>query len=638
MIDRMQSGVRFTVRMTMLSIAVTSLFFALFARLVYLQVWEQPELAAAARDNQLRTVFTEAPRGRILDRNGIVLAGDKEVDVLTVNRDAPTKDKTLLARLATFTGVPEATLRQRLEDPKASLYRPVPVIEDAEKSMIAAFREHQSEFEGVQAETRVERWYPHDTLAAHILGYTGEVTDTDLESKDDAKSIYRLGDLIGKAGLESAFENDLRGSPGVDKIEVDATGRPVRVLQHTDPVPGHDIKLAIDINTQRVAEQSLAEGLAKARTVRTPDGKESPAPAGSVVAIDPRDGGVRAMASFPTYQPAAFSGGIPYSEYAKLTDPSGSLPLNNRAIQGQYAPGSTFKLVTSVAALNSGLIQAGSTINDTGSFTLGDRRYQNALGKSYGTVNLSRSLTVSSDVFYYQLGARFWEQRKALGEPMQDTAKQFGFGVRQGIGIGGETPGRIPTPESRKKMHEEAPEAFPEANWYGGDNVNVSIGQGDTLVTPLQLANSYATFANGGTLYQPRLVLAVLNGDGSVARSVDSKVLGQANLPAGVKAPIEEGLIGAVNSPSGTAFSAFAGFDRNTFPVAGKTGTAQVNDKQDSALFAGYGPVGNAQVAVSVVMEEAGFGGTSAAPVGRQVLAQVAGQQITETTLGTGQD
>jgi penicillin-binding protein 2 len=187
-------------------------------------------------------------------------------------------------------------------------------------------------------------------------------------------------------------------------------------------------------------------------------------------------------------------------------------------------------------------------------------------------------------------------------------------------------------------MHEEHPDAFPEGNWYGGDDVNVSIGQGDTLVTPLQLANAYATFANSGTLYQPHLAQAVLNADGSVVRSISPTVLGRANLPASVKGPIEEGLMGAVNAPGGTAYSAFNGFDRVTFPVAGKTGTAQVNDKQDSALFAGYGPVGNAQLAVSVVLEESGFGGTSAAPVGRQVLAQVAGQQITETTLGTGQD
>jgi penicillin-binding protein 2 len=636
-IDRFQSGARFTVRMTMVSIAVTSLFFALFARLVYLQVWEEPTLAAAAKANQLRTVYTEAPRGRIVDRNGAILAGDKEVDVLTVSRDAPTKDKTLLARLAAFTGVDEATLRTRLNDPKASLYRPVPVLENAEKSLIAAFREHQNEFPGVQAETRVERWYPNASLAAHILGYTGEVTDTDLENKEK-KNIYRLGDLIGKAGLESAYENDLRGTPGIDKIEVDATGKPIRVLQHTDPQPGHDIKLAIDINTQRTAEVALAQGLDAARGSRTPDGKESPAPAGSVVAIDPHDGSIRAMASFPTYQPSAFSGGIPYSEYAQLTDPNGNMPLNNRAIQGQYAPGSTFKLVTSVAALKSGLIQPTTSITDTGSFTLGDRKYQNALGKSYGTLNLSKAITVSSDVFFYNLGSRFWESRKSLGNAMQDTATQFGLGTKEGVGIAGEQPGRIPTPESRKKMHDDRPDAYPEGNWYGGDNVNVAIGQGDTLVTPLQLANAYATFGNGGTLYQPHLVTAVLNADGSVARAIEPKVINKVDLPASVRDPIQEGLQGAVASQYGTAYTAFSGFDRNAFPVAGKTGTAQVTGKQDSALFAGYGPIGNPQLAVSVVLEEAGFGGTTAAPVGRQVFAQVAGQSVDGPSLGTGQD
>lgn len=635
--DRMQNGARFTVRMTMLSIAVTSLFFALFARLVYLQVWEEPELAAAAKANQLRTVYTEAPRGRILDRSGQILAGDKEVDVLTVNRDAPSKDKTLLARLAAFTGVDESTLKQRLNDPKQSLYRPVPVLENVDKSLIAAFREHQNEFPGVQAETRVERWYPNDTLAAHVLGYTGEVTDTDLENKDN-KNIYRLGDLIGKAGLESAYESDLRGNPGVDKIEVDATGKPIRVLQHTDPVPGHDIKLSIDINTQRAAEVALQQSLDAARGITTPDGKSSPAPAGSVVALDPRDGSVRAMASFPTYQPSAFANGIPYSEYAQLTDPNGNLPLNNRAIQGQYAPGSTFKLVTSIAALKSGLIQPTTSYTDTGTFTLGDRKYQNALGKSYGTLNLSKAITVSSDVFFYNLGAKFWEGRKTYGEAMQDTANQFGLGAKEGIGIAGEQPGRIPTPESRKKLHDQNPQAYPEGNWFGGDDVNVAIGQGDTLVTPLQLANAYATFGNGGTLWQPHLVMAVLNSDGTVARAIEPKQIGHVDLPPGIHDPIQEGLIGAVANPSGTAYTAFNGFDRSTFPVAGKTGTAQVTGKQDSAIFAGYGPVGTPQLAVSVVLEQAGFGGTSAAPVGRQVFAQVAGQTTDGPSLGTGQD
>ena len=344
------------------------------------------------------------------------------------------------------------------------------------------------------------------------------------------------------------------------------------------------------------------------------------------------------MASFPTYQPSAFAGGIPYSAYAQLTDPNGNLPLNNRAIQGQYAPGSTFKLITSVAALKSGLIQSTSTITDTGSFTLGDRRYQNALGKSYGTLNLSKAVTVSSDVFFYNLGSRFWESRKSLGNAMQDTATQFGLGSKQGIGIAGEQPGRIPTPESRKKMHEERPDAYPEGNWYGGDNVNVAIGQGDTLVTPLQLANTYATFGNGGTLYQPHLVRAVLNADGSVARAIDPKVLNKVDLPSSVRDSVQEGLQGAVSSPYGTAFSAFTGFDRTAFPVAGKTGTAQVTGKQDSAIFAGYGPIGDPQLAVSVVLEESGFGGTAAAPVGRQVFAQVAGQSVDGPTLGTGQD
>lgn len=623
----------------MLGIIVTSLFVALFVRLLFLQVIDAPQLAAAARENQVRTVYNDAPRGRILDTNGEVLAGNREVDVLTVDRAAVRRDETLLPRLAQFLGIEVATLRQRLADPKASPYRPVAIATNVDKATIASFQERSSDFVGAATETRIERYYPGGSLAAHVLGYVGEVNDRELAARQTDS--YRLGDDIGKSGIELSMEKDLRGTPGVDRVEVDSSGRVMRVLDHRPPAPGRDVVLAIDKSIQVAAEQALREGLEAARgsannSVVGTDGL--PAAAGSTVAIDPVSGSVRAMASYPTFDPNSFADGIGVSEYARLTDPANYLPLNNRAVQGQYAPGSTFKLVTALAAVKAGVITPETVVNDTGAFTLGNRRYQNALGASFGPVNLPRALSVSSDVYFYQLGARFWDRREALGDPMQATAEQFGFGRTQGIAIGGEQPGRVPDPASRQRLHQQRPDAYPEGNWYAGDNVNLSIGQGDTLVTPLQLANSYATFANGGTLYRPRLVEAVRQPAGSVIRKVEPEVLGTADMPASAQQAVAAGLTGAVQQPGGTAFGAFRDFDFGAFPVAGKTGTAQVTGKADSALFAGYGPVGNPRLSVSVVLEEAGFGGAVAAPVARRVLAAAAGQSTAQVSPGTSTD
>jgi penicillin-binding protein 2 len=624
-----------TVRLSILAVILTSLFVALFARLIFLQVLDSPQLAAEARANQIRTVYEDAPRGRILDRNGNVLAGDKETDDIVVDRNAAQVDANLLPKLATFLNVTVASLQQKMNNSTASPYRPVPVATNVDKAVIASFKERQSEFQGAEAETEVQRWYPNGTLAAHILGYTGEINQTELSSHKGQN--YRLGDQIGKSGIESAYESALRGKPGVDKVEVNSSGEPVRVISHTPPTPGKDVVLSIDVNVQRTAEQALSAGLATART-QLKAGSGSPASAGSVVAIDPRDGSVLAMASYPTYDPNTFAGGISAAQYAQLTNPADGLPLDNRAIQGEYAPGSTFKLVTSTAALSTGLITPQTTIVDNGSFVLGPQHFQNAEGERFGPLNLQSALTVSSDVFFYNVGDRFWNERKTLGEPIQNTAKAFGFGATEGIGLPGEEPGRIADPASRKKMHEENPSAFPNGDWYAGDNVNLAIGQGDTLVTPLQLANAYATFANGGTLYQPRMVEKVVDANGKVISNSSPHILNRVSLPPGISQPIQAGLVGAVTNSRGTAYTAFQGFDTSAFPVAAKTGTAQVDGKQDSALFATYGPVGNARIAVSVVLEQSGFGGTAAAPVARQVLAQVSGQSIQPIKLGSADD
>jgi penicillin-binding protein 2 len=315
--------------------------------------------------------------------------------------------------------------------------------------------------------------------------------------------------------------------------------------------------------------------------------------------------------------------------FAVFNDPSSHYPLNNRALQGQYAPGSTFKLVTAVSAMQKGLIAGNSSLTDTGVFKVpgckGDScLFRNAGSHPWGRVDLRRAITVSSDVYFYNLGARFWLERSGLGGGLQETARAFGLDGKTGVPLPSDQPGRIPDPEWKKRFCEQIKCADP--GWRTGDSINMSIGQGEVLVTPLQLANAYATFANGGTRFQPRLAI-----------DEPPTPLRDIGLSPAMRQPILEGLKGVVSREEGTAYWAFAGFPNNTFPVAGKTGTAQVNNKHDTALFAAFAPADNPQYAIAVVMEESGFGGTTAAPVARRILQGIVNQGQTSEPIRLGQ-
>jgi penicillin-binding protein 2 len=390
------------------------------------------------------------------------------------------------------------------------------------------------------------------------------------------------------------------------------------------------VVLTIDADVQRVAESALAEGLAAARSRPDADaGRPLVADAGAAVALDPRSGAVLALASHPTFPLPELANGVSQEEADLLFGRASGAPFVNRALRG-YAPGSTWKLITATAALTSGLITADTRLQDGGTFTIpgcltGCTR-QNAGGAAYGTVDVERALAVSSDVFFYAQGADFWQRRGSLGETrLQDVAGAFGFGEPTGTELPDESGGRLPTPASRAALHQRDPAAWPEGRWFVGDDVNLAIGQGDLAVTPLQLANAYATFANGGTRYVPGLVLRVQRQDGTVVRAGKPRVAGRMELPDEVRRPVLDGLVGATTAPGGTATGAFAGWPSNRYPVAGKTGTAQAKPKQDSALFAAVAPVTDTQVAVAVVMEQAGFGADAAAPVARRILGVASG-------------
>jgi penicillin-binding protein 2 len=612
-----------------LGVVVLSLFAALLVRLWYLQVMASDQYQAVST-NSVRLVTTEAPRGRILDRNGVELVRNRISDVVTVDRNDLPMRPDVKSRLAFILGISSDELQRRIESKRYSVYKPVPIARDVPKEKLIYVREHAAEFPGVANTRLTEREYTQGELAAHVLGYTAEINSEELAARKRLRRGYKPGDTIGKTGVELSFENDLRGQPGIEELEVDAAGRVLRTLNSRPPVPGHDVRLTIDINVQRMVETALAEGLAVAREGQDRQYKKHfLAPAGAAVVLDPRDGSVLAMASNPTYNPSIYVDGS-VAEFKRLQDPALHAPLNDRASEGLYAPGSTFKLVTSIAALSKGLISPNTTVDDKGSIKIGNQIFRNAGSAPHGRVRLDRALTVSSDVFYYSLGEKFWNARGRYGETaIQDTAHDLGLG--DGIG-------RVPDPEIRKRLHDSNPKAFPNGGWFPGDNANLAIGQGEMAITPLQLGNAYATFANGGTLWAPRLGTEIIDADGTKVRDVAPRAVRHLDLPPTLRSPILAGLMGAVSDPKGTAHGAFIGFPYDRMPLAGKTGTAEVTNKQDTALFTAFGPATNPQFEVTVLLEEAGFGADAAAPVVRRIFDGLIGEPLKPIARAGGAD
>jgi penicillin-binding protein 2 len=624
-------------RLSMMAVVATALLASLFARLYDLQVVGSSDYQLQAEANRVRTVQVEAPRGRILDRNGKVLVDNRVAVVVAIDRnvfgDLSQPDQTALLQRVTFeltaAGHPISPeeITRRLGDKRYSRYAPVPVATDVPEELKIYLEEHAEEFPSVVVERTAVRHYPYGNLAAHTLGYVGQINDDELtyvQAAGDTAKPYALNDQIGREGVERTYEPYLRGTPGVRRIEVDAEGDPVRVISDREPRPGDDLVLSIDVDLQAVAEQALQQGLADARARPARNGNPpNNATTGAAVVEDPNNGQLLALASYPTYDPTAFVDGIDAREWAYLNDPANGEPLNNWAIQGQWASGSTYKLFMGYAALRSGLMTPDTVFHDGGGYQIpgcsGLHCYRsNAGGAAYGSVTIREALTVSSDAFFYNVGAQFWLQRERFGEEgLQGYLAPWGIGEETGVALTGERPGRIPGPTWKREHHDDPV-------WRTGDSVNVGVGQGDVLVTPLQLANGYATFANGGTRYVPQIALrAQAYQTGKVTQEFQPKAAGRVEMSPAEHQALLDGLAGV--PVRGTAAGAFSGFPLDAFPIAGKTGTAQVDNKADTALFSAFGPVYAPRYQVTAVLEESGFGATSAAPVVRRIFEVVAG-------------
>jgi len=587
----------------LLAIGMAVAFAIFLGRLVQLQVVQGQEHLQKSQRNSIRTERLTAPRGEIVDRKGRLLATTRPAFHLEVVPSELRDPPRTLAVLARLLGDEPDRLRASYGEPRGrARFQPLRLSDDLDFERLARVESHRHALPGVLTEVRPYRQYPHGALAAHLLGSLGEVSPTQLES--ERFEDYRPGDVVGKSGVEALLEPFLRGRAGGRNVVVDVAGREVEVLDRVEPRPGARVVLALDLDLQRVAEEALAAAAPPTEPV-----------SGAVVAIDPRDGGVLALASLPSYDPNAFSGRIDATVWRTLTsDPM--KPLQNRALSGQYPPGSTYKAFVAAAALEEKLRVPKTTVFCPGGFAFGNRTYRCWKRGGHGTVDLHRSLMQSCDVYYYRAGLDLGIDRLA------EYAKAFGLGSVTGIGLDGEQPGLVPTTAWKLRRFGQ--------EWMPGETVSASIGQGYNLLTPLQLAVSFAALANGGHVLRPRLVLEVVE-PGEVHVPQPAQEIRRVPVSDQNLALVREGLHAVVDAPGGTGRRAQV----EGLAVAGKTGTAQVvrlektagktglaipRPYRDHAWFVSFAPAEAPEIVVAVLVEHGGGGGANAAPIAQKVL------------------
>ena len=619
--------------MSIIGVVVLALFSALFARLWYLQVAAADQFHAAATENAVRNIHVPAVRGRILDDKGNVLAENRVANVITVDRkiDDATRAK-VLRRLAPVVGQSVKELRGRLGDPRISPYTAVPVATGVDYGTLAYIAEHKEQFPGVHAQAQPVRVYPNGNTAFHVLGYIGEADQKELASKLSTLK-YDLGDKIGKSGVELTYESDLRGTPGLARVVVDSAGKVLHRTEVRAPKPGHDVRLTLDLGVQRAGRDGPRPG----------DGSGTPLQGHRVQGGVPdaqgtrggsdRDGRVHRIARGPRVgadvEPQRVRERHPAVHLGPAEGPRQQHAAGGPGGLGLYVPGSTFKLVTAVAGLKAGLITPYSTIDDTGKYAYPtDPNFFFRGEGANGRVDLAHALTVSSDVYFYTIGGDlYYKQRHQQpgGDALQQTAHAFGFGEPTGVALPNEATGRVPDAAWKQKIHAADPASFPYPDWLPGDNIQSAIGQGDLLVTPMQLATAYATFANGGTRFSPRLADAVFDVRGHKVRNLPAIELGHVDIPN--RDTLLAGFTGVVESTKGTAAGVFAGFPAGL--AAGKTGTTQVAGKQNTSWFVGMTPAADPKYVVLAVVEEGGYGAQTAAPIVRAVMEQLNNMPMT---------
>ncbi len=586
-------------RVLALAVASAVAFVGLLGQLWYLQVLEGGHLQELSEKNRIRVRPVAAPRGILFDRNGLALVDNRPAFTLSlIPREMEDRD-TVLARLSILLKIPLSELQEFLERVPPDSIRAIRVRRGLSLEEVTKIEERKLDLPGVVVEVEPQRVYPTSTFAAHLLGYVREVSDEQLK-----QGRYRRGDMIGQSGLERLLDEYLRGRDGGERIEVDALGRPVQVMKRDEPNPGAQVVTTVDRRIQEAAERAMAGH------------------AGAVVVMDPRSGDILAMTSSPAFPLDRFTGSLEREEWLRLVrDPM--TPLMNRALQSQYAPGSVFKVIVTAAGLQEGSLTPMDRTYCNGEFHLGAWTFKDWKEGGHGHVDLRSALVNSCNIFYYQAGL------KVGSDAIARYAQAFGLGAPTGIDLGTEKPGLVPFPEWKRQRYGRG--------WQSGDTINMSIGQGQLLVTPIQIARMMAAVANGGVLWKPRLVERVERPDGSLAYASSSKMTGQVDLSPVVWNFLRHALTGVVNEGGTGAAARIPGVE-----IAGKTGTAQTVAKSDSAKgqdhawFASFAPADDPQYVVVVLVERGGKGGQVAAPIARQIYQAIFLEKVAMVSLRSG--
>ncbi len=622
---RVEEPYRFTpqmaLRIAVLGVLAIVVFAALFFRLWALQVISGERYLEDARNNQIRSFRLSAPRGSIIDRDGAVLVSNMPGTLVQIwpaaLDETPVFERDrLLRRLSQLLGVRfrkvSATVEERLEtDPLT----PVTVRADVSDLKAAYLMEHQSEFPGVQITETYLRRYEQGGIAAQLLGYVSEISAEQLEAR--AGDGYAAGDRIGQTGIEAAYDGYLRGLPGLGQVFVDALGRVTSEREFSQmPESGENVRLTLDADLQQAAEDALAYGIRLAH-----DQGEWAADGGALVAMHVGTGEILAMASNPSFDPSIYVGTVEQRDLRRLAARSANYPTLNRAIAGVYPPGSTFKPITALAALEEGLLAPDEIIQCTGKEVIDGQTFMNWDPYKNEPMELTTALANSCDTYFYDVALRFYQRPDS---PLQRWSRKMGFGGTTGVDLGPEEKGLVPTPAWRERTFESEIDKI----WTSGDSVQLAIGQGDLLVTPLQMTRAYAMIANGGKLVEPHLVKSVEEprneGEAPVViRPYTPKPAQEVGIDPYALRIVQEGLYDATHAPYGTSQSVFGSFP---VEIAGKTGTAEKFVRlpgfaglRDQSWWCGYGPYTKAEIAVCAVIENGGHGGEAAAPVALQV-------------------
>jgi penicillin-binding protein 2 len=600
---------------------VALMFFAIiFFRLWYLQVLSGDTYRAEANQNRVREIKVQAPRGEIVDREGATLVENRTGYAIVARPDKLPEDegarRALYDRLAELLDMRKARVKRKVEAQLKELpFSSAIVKQDVPEALVAYVLERQAQFRGVDVERVFLRRYPHGETGAHLFGYVGEVSEEELD--DERFNGVEPGDRIGKAGIEAQYDRFLRGRNGAARVEVDALGNLTKQLKKEEPEQGRQLRLSVDLDVQEAGQRALAGGTGF----------------GAFAVMNVRNGEVLALGSEPSFDPALFTRPLSKRTLERLSAEEFGKPLYNRAIQGGYPTGSTFKLVTATAALEGGVLTPDEIINDGGSLTVGDVTFKNAGDAVHGPLALRQALTVSSDVFFYTLG------RDMNGtDLLQSWSRRLGVGRKTGIDLPNELPGRIPTPAWRNRGNRQYNRCvarkdpsdaaiaqgvcgFFDRPWSVGDNINLAVGQGDIAANPLQMAVAYAAIANGGRVLRPRLGLRIEDATGRALQQLEAPTARRLKIDESHRQAIIDGLRAAASAPGGTSTPVFEGFP---IPIAGKTGTAEKGGlRADQSWYVALAPYPDFKYVVAVTDEAGGFGADTAAPMARLILAEL---------------